>query len=139
MRARAEPHQPLPDALRQRLLKLGGRLPGYAFVLGAALRRRSVTAAYGQALAREAGFGRLPVAAPGRALPGFRGLGRVAVIGVVLHVLLRQSGGGWRRRGLRLAGLSLAALRHDAGTLIALARWAVLGLVARRARLRTGV
>ena len=139
MRAREDSKPPLPVGLRRRLLKLGGRLPGYALVLGAATRRRSITAAYGQALAREAGFGRLPVAAPGRALPGFRGLGRVAVIGVVLHVLLRQNGAGWRQRGLRLAGLSFAALRDDAGALIALARWAVLGIVARRGRLRTGV
>ena len=137
MPARAGTQPALPAGLRRRLLKLSGRLPGYMLLFGAAARRRRLPAAYAQALAREAGFGRLPVRVPGRMLPGFRRLGRVAVIGVLLHVLLRQSGGSGRRR--RLAGFSVADLRHDAGTLLALARWLVVGIVSRRARLRSGV
>ena len=136
--SRLDSQPALPLALRQRLSRLRGRLPGYALFLGTVLRRRHVPAAYSQALAQEAGFGRLPAPVPGRMLPGFRSLGRVALVGVVLHVLLQQSGGGTRRRTRSAAGLSIAGLRDDAGTILAFGRWALLGLVGRRARLRSG-
>ena len=137
LRAQADNHPTLPRSLRNRLQSLSGRLPGYAVVLGAVLRRRHMPPAYTQALAQEAGFGRMPVRVPGSRLPGFRRLGWVAVVGVVLHVLLRQRSTGPRTEAHRTAGLSASGLRDDAGTLFALARWVVSGLAAKRTRMRS--
>ena len=127
----------LPHSLRKRLQSLSRRLPGYVVLLGAIIRRRSMPAAYAQALAQEAGFGRMPVRVPGRMLPGFRRLGWVAILGVALHVLLRQGSAVPRTNAYRAAGYSVAGLRDDARTLIALARWVFSGIVARRIRMRS--
>ena len=129
----------LPHSLRGRLHGLSRRLPGYALLLGSILRRRSMPAAYSEALAQEAGFGRMPVRVPGRMLPGFRRLGQIAILGLLLHVLLRQRAAGTRTKDRPAAGVSAMSLRDDAGTLIALARWVVSGLMGRRTRLRSGV
>ena len=126
----------LPHSLRKRLQSLSGRLPGYVVLLGSIVRRRSMPAIYTQALAQEAGFGRMPVRVPGRMLPGFRRLGWVAVLGVALHFLLRQRSAGPRANGYRAAGYSVAGLEDDARTLVALARWIFAGIVARRTRMR---
>lgn len=129
----------LPHSLRHRLHRLSRRLPGYALLLGSILRRRSMPAAYSEALAQEAGFGRMPVRVPGRMLPGFRRLGQIAILGLLLHVLLRQSAAGTRTKCSAAAGVSALGLREDARTLIALARWVVSGVMGRRARLRSEV
>lgn len=127
----------LPHSLRKRLQSLSGRLPGYVVVLGTIIRRRSMPAAYTQALAQEAGFGRMPVRVPGRMLPGFRQLGWVAILGVALHVLLRQRSSRTQANAYRASGYSVAGLRDDARTLIALARWVFSGIAAKRARTRS--
>ena len=127
----------LPHSLHSRLQGLSGRLPGYAVVLGTILRRRNMPTAYTQVLAQEAGFGRMPVRVPGRMLPGFRRLGWVAIVGVVLHVLLRQRSASPQTNAPRPAGLSVSGLRDDAGTLLELARWVVSGLAAKRTRMRS--
>lgn len=122
--------------LRGRLRALGGRLPGYLLLLAPLLRRRNLPVAYSQALAQEAGFGRLPVRVPGRMLPGFRGLGRVAMLGVLLHLVMRQRALEPKSRGHIASGINAGAFRDDAGTLLACARWAADGLRAKRSRLR---
>lgn len=94
---------------------------------------------YSEALAQEAGFGRMPVRVPGSILPGFRRLGQIAVLGLLLHVLLRQSAAGAQAKGRPAAGVSAMGLRDDAGTLIALARWVISGLTGRRPRMRSEV
>lgn len=127
----------LPHSLRNRLQSLSGRLPGYAVVLGTIIRRRSVPAAYSQALAQEAGFGHMPVRVPGRMLPGFRRLGWVAVLGVALHVLLRQRNAVPQSNARRAADFSVIGLREDARTLLALGRWVLSGLAAKRPRMRS--
>ena len=127
----------LPHSLRKRLQSLSGRLPGYVVLLGTIVRRRSMPAAYTQALAQEAGFGRMPVRVPGRMLPGFRRLGWVAILGVALHVLLRQRSTVPQANPYRAAGYSVAGLGDDARTLVALARWILSGLAARRTRMRS--
>lgn len=126
-----------PHSLNNRLQGLSGRLPGYALVLGTILKRRSMPAAYTQALAQEAGFGRMPVRIPGSRLPGFRRLGWVAILGVVLHVLLRQRNAGPQKSACRGADFSVLGLRDDARTLVALIRWVFSGLAARRTRVRS--
>ena len=128
---------PLPHSLRNRLQSLSGRLPGYAVVLGAIIRRRSMPAAYSQALAREAGFGHMPVRVPGRMLPGFRRLGLIAVLGVALHLLLRPRNAVPQSNARRAADFSVIGLREDARTLLALGRWVFSGLAAKRARMRS--
>lgn len=127
----------LPSGLRTRLRSLSGRLPGYAVVLGTVIRRRGMPASYTQALAQEAGFGRMPVRVPGSRLPGFRRLGWVAIVGVALHLLLRQRNFGPQAPARRAAHFSVVGLRDDAGTLLALARWVYSGLAARRPRIRS--
>ena len=129
----------LPRSLRWQLQGLSGRIPGYVLLLGTILRRRSMPVAYSQALAQEAGFGRLPVRVPGRMLPGFRRLGSVAILGVLLHVLLRQKGSGEGKGGPVATGLNVNELRDDALTIVALSRWVLAGVMGRRARLRSEI
>jgi hypothetical protein len=124
-------------SVRARLRGLSSRLPGYVLLLGTILRRRSVPLAYSQALAREAGFGRLPVKVPGSMLPGFRGLGKVAVLGVLLHVFLRQGSASPRRNFHRFGGLSVTGLRDDAGTVLAVVRWMLAAVRGKQPRLRS--
>lgn len=93
--------------------------------------------AYTQTLAQEAGFGRMPVRVPGRMLPGFRRLGWVAILGVALHVLLRQRSTVPQANAYRVAGYSVIGLRDDAQTVIALARWVFSGIAAKRTRMRS--
>ncbi len=129
----------MPRSLRQRLRGLSGRLPGYVVLLGAILRRRRMPAAYSQALAREAGFGRMPVRVPGSRLPGFRQLGKVAVLGVLLHVMLRQKRAAPQTSARAAMAPSVFGLRDDAVTIVAVLRWAITGLLGKRARLRSEV
>ena len=129
----------LPRSLRQRLRELSGRLPGYVVLLGALLRRRRMPAGYSQALAREAGFGRMPVRVPGSRLPGFRHLGKVAVLGVLLHVMLHQRRTTPQMKARAAMGPSVFGLHDDAWTIVAIVRWVISGLKGRRARLRSEV
>ncbi len=136
---RRVPAPDLPRSMRQRLRGLSGRLPGYVVVLGALLRRRRMPAGYSQALAREAGFGRMPVRVPGSRLPGFRHLGKVAVLGVLLHVMLRQKQSTPQVSAHAAMGPSVFGLRDDASTIVAIMRWVITKVLGRRARLRSEV
>ena len=129
----------LPRSLRIQMRGLSSRIPGYVLLIGTILRRRSMPVAYSQALAQEAGFGRLPVRVPGRMLPGFRRLGSVAVLGVILHLLLRQKGPRADKSGLIATGIDVNEVRDDALAIVAFARWVLAGVTGRRVRLRTEV
>ena len=136
-KTRAEDRQALPVSLRRQLHGLSGRVPGYVLLLGTILRRRNMPVAYSRALVQEAGFGRLPVRVPGRMLPGFRRLGKVAVLGVLLHMFLGQRGLGARNRGRFAAGLSVDGLRDDLRTILAIAHWVLSGQNGKRSRRRS--
>ena len=138
-RSRPENRPMLPHSLRRQMHGLSGRLPGYVLLIGTILRRRSMPVAYSQALAQEAGFGRLPVRVPGRMLPGFRRLGSVAILGVILHLLLRQKGPRADKSGLIATGIDVNEVRDDALAVVAFARWVLAGVTGRRARLRSEV